>query len=320
MLYNFEKPKDAYQIIPQFLTEKGPATFPPYVTFQLVDKCNFKCIMCPRTYIESTNTHFDLDLFKKAIDEISLQGSLIRFIGFDEPFLYKHIKEAISYVKSKKLILHITTNGSLLNSEMREHIVKEKVDSMIFSFQGLSKEEYCAMRAVPLSTYDKVMSNVRSLFHERQNKLPYLKLTTTITSRDDLSCEEEFRREHMQFLDEIQITGFTHFVQVDEYFGRNSIWNELKLKPQKLIKNKKCFYPNYDMIVRANGGVYPCCGSFTEEMKIGNISTQSIREVWDSMELAKVREKTCSGDLEHFSDCKYCPIRYEDEEIKNPVL
>lgn len=320
MQYNFEKPTDAYKEIPRFRHEKGAAPFPPYVTFQLVDQCNFKCIMCPRTYIESTSTHLDLDLFKKCIDEIAVHGSLVRFIGFDEPLLYRHIKEAITYVKSKKLMLHITTNGSLMNPSMREHIIKEKVDSMIFSFQGLSADEYCTMRAVPHSMYEKVMGNIRALHAERKEGLPYLKLTTTITNRDQPHQEQSFRAEHGSYLDEIQVTGFTHFVQVDEYFGKGSIWDQLKVERPVLVQGKKCFYPNYDMIVRANGGIYPCCGSFTEEMKVGNVGLNTLQEIWDSTELGQLRARTCSGDLEHYSDCKYCPIRYEDKEIKNPVL
>ncbi len=317
-MYNFNHFSDAYKKSREFLKKDEVAIFPPYVTFQLVNRCNFQCIMCPVSYVKSNKDELNFELFKKAIDEIAKYGSLIRFIGYSEPFLYSHIKEAITYVKDKNLKLHITTNGSLLNEELIDFIIEKKVDSIVFSFQGLDENEYLFMRNTTKNKFDKLLQNIQNLF-QKKDKFPFMKITTTVTKRDNLTLQNEFIKKYLNYVDEVQITGFTHFIHIDEYFNKPTIWSELNIQKPTQNENVKCFLPNYEMLIKHNGYILQCCGAFTNEMKVENIAKNSLYDIWHSKKANEIRQITTNGNLTYFSDCKVCPIRYSYEEISNSV-
>jgi len=315
MKYNFKTVQDAYSETRKYCVDDAKAQFPPYVTFELVNKCNFKCVMCPVTYTEGSRKELDFELFKKAIDEISQYGSAIRFIGYDEPLLYPQIKEAIKYVKEKKLLLHITTNASLLNNNnLYKTFVEEGVDSVIISMQGLSKEEYCSMRQLSDKTYSEVISNIKKLYDYRVTNKPYIKITSTITQRDSHSDAKEFAKIHLDYVDEVQITGWTHFVAIKEQYGQENIMNEMQVKAPTFKAHTPCYVPNYEMIIKSDGNIMPCCNTTTSSLLIGKTGENSLMEAWDSKKALSIRKDTNSSDLSKHEDCNHCQIRYEEPE------
>lgn len=318
-MYKFDNFRDAYKESRKYNKKGKTAYFPPYCTFELTNTCNLRCIICPTTYLKRNKNELDFELFKKVVDEISYYKSLIRFIGYDEPLLYSRIKDVIQYVKAKNLLLHLTTNGSLLNKEIIETIVDTRVDSIIFSFQGFTKEEYCTMRNVKPDTYQKVINNIRLLYNSRQDNKLSIKITTTITDRDNPEDKDKFIKAHLNYADEVQISGFTHLIPIGQLFGKNDVWEKLKINKPKKIAKLNCFIPNYEMIIRADGNVYPCCSAFNEDLLIGNIKEDTLFDIWHSKRAKEIRETVGRGDLERYQDCTVCPIRYEHENIGNTV-
>ena len=76
----------------------------------------------------------DLDVFKRLIDDVSKFSPTI-FLTGGEPFLYKEIIGLIEYIKQKKLICWIVTNGTLLDKYAND-IVKLGVDVIYVSLDG----------------------------------------------------------------------------------------------------------------------------------------------------------------------------------------
>jgi len=102
-MYNFQSVSEAYEESRKFRDLGQTAPFPPYVTFELTNCCNFKCKMCYRTYVHKERKDIELDFLKTALDEICNWGSMIRFLGYEEPFLYPHIEKAIEIVIRDRL-------------------------------------------------------------------------------------------------------------------------------------------------------------------------------------------------------------------------
>jgi len=310
--YNFKNFKEAYSFARQ---AKTAPEFPPYVTFELTSHCNFKCIMCPHTYMERKQRHMDFNLFKKAVDEIAEYGSAVRFIGLSEPFLHPQIIEAMEYVKSKGLLLHITTNASVINTGHIERILDLGLDSIIFSMQGLTKQEYSFMRGC--ADYDTVVSNIKKLHSMRAGSLkPYMKMTTTITERDDAGGIELFKQEHSKYCDEVQITGTTCFTRIEKDYAKRGIHEKLGIKQPKRLEKIRCRAPYYELLVNANGRVSPCCSDSDEVFVIGDIALQSLRQMWDSQLLKAIRKVLDEGKTSLLSNCINCVINYEANHYK----
>lgn len=244
---------------------------------------------------------------------------MVRFIGYCEPLMYEHIKDAVNYVKSKGgLLLHMTTNASMLDKGMSEFLVEAGLDSIIFSFQGGSKDEYIAMRnlsAPPM--YEKVIENIKYLYSIKKDLR--MKLTTTVTKRDSAAEIEDFIATHSAYVDEVQVSGFTHFVHVSDHFGKEKIWDEFGLDRPDLKGKVKCFLPNFEMLVKPNGDICACCGAYTEGLVYGNVYQESLMDIWRGGRAEQLRTKICGGDLEELENCRVCPVRYKYDNIDNAV-
>jgi len=318
-MYKFKDFRDAYEESKKYRGISKLADFPPYVTFEVTNLCNFRCVMCQATYLKGKGQNINFEIFKKAVDEIASYGSLVRFIGYGEPFLYKDIMKAIEYVKSKGILLHITTNGSMLDEAIAKNVISAGVDVVLFSMQGLSEAEYCAMRDVQRPMYKKIIENMERLYGLRKGKRPYIKITTTITERDKPEDKQAFIEAHLKHADEVQVTGSTHFVHVDELFGDKGIWDKMHVARPAEAKGRRCFVGNYEMLIKADGDVCICCGAFTRDLRIGNVKDDSLFNIWHSQEAGRVRDSIGAGELEKFKDCSVCPIRFDYENAGSTV-
>jgi len=318
-MYDFNKPEDAYKV--SRLCNRGGVTadFPPYVTFELIDDCNFTCRMCHVSYRRKSKTEMEFGLFQKCLDDIAKYGSLVRFIGYCEPFMYSKIRDAITNVKKKKLQLHITTNGSLLDRPMIDFILASKIDCVIFSFQGFTAEEFCFMRKVSRAVYNKVTDNIRSLFEMRVSDKPFIRVTTTITDRDDPADRHGFVERHSKYADEVQVTGTTHFVTLETLFSVRNIMKQSNVKAPKKAAAARCFIPNYEMKISENGDVYICCSAITDDLLIGNAREDSLYNLWHSEKSVNIRKTLSDGHLERFRECSACSARYEYEDTGNAL-
>lgn len=316
-MYRFKTIGDAYSEARKYNRHESTAPFPPYVTIELLNRCNFRCMMCSLTYMENEEEQFPLHRLKELIDRLAEIGSAVRFIGFCEPLMYRHIKEAVSYVKKKGLLLHLTTNASLLTREMSDFLVSAGLDSIIFSFQGGSRDEYTLMRSLGAGVYDRVIENIKYLRSVRKNTA--MKLTTTITGRDSREDIEQFIKTHSEYVDEVQVSGLTHFVHVSDHFGKKEIWSELGIDRPEMKESAKCFLPNFEMLIKPDGSACACCGAYTRSLVYGNVFENDILEIWQGGHAEKLRTKICGGELQSLENCRVCPVRYSYPGIDNAV-
>ena len=98
--------------------------FPFLVDVELTNHCNLKCIFCGQQAMTRPKG-FMSENFKKIVNECSQYNTPIRFIRWGEPFLHPNIIEFSKYVKSKGLLLHITTNGLA----MKESDIKALIET-----------------------------------------------------------------------------------------------------------------------------------------------------------------------------------------------
>ncbi len=319
-MYTFNSVRDCYEYSRNYNEEGHYCDFPPYITFELTSFCNLRCIMCPKTYSSDRNIHMDIDLFKKCIREIQDYGSMVRFIGYGEPLLYKHILEAIGIVKEAGILLHITTNGHLIDDRIIEELIDNQVDSIIFSFQGLTPEEYCLMRNTGLKQYKNLITNIQKLHEERSRrggKYPSIKVTTTITNRDAMRDAPRFRDFHLNHADEVQITGFTSFSHLEGVPDARDFYSTLGITRPDYTPARKCYLTNYEMIIRSNGNIFPCCSAYLPQMSIGNVYNESLYSIWHSAKARNIRKITNAGNLSKIEQCRLCSINYRYPDIYN---
>jgi radical SAM protein with 4Fe4S-binding SPASM domain len=90
--------------------------------------------------------------------------------------------------------------------------------------------------------------------------------------------------------------------------GGNITWIGDDEDSVEALKGTQCYYPFYKMFVDWNGDVLFCSNDWGKEIVVGNLIQQSVREVWLSKEMMKIRRRLAEGNRDQ-SPCDKCNVK-----------
>jgi MoaA/NifB/PqqE/SkfB family radical SAM enzyme len=286
--------------------------FPFLVDIELTNHCNLKCIFCGQQAMTREKGFISEGTFQKIIDECSLHSTPVRFIRWGEPFLHEKIIDFCKYTKSKDVPLHITNNGLVIKESDMRALIDMEVDSLIFSFQGTTKEQYEIMRNNKL--YDKLTSNIHKLIKMRGNKSkPFIHISSTITDESGIE-KENFINAWGHIVDSVDI-GKTNLSRIpDHKIESTETVDKVKtLREQEAIKKeyRPCNEVYQKLSVNWDGKVTCCCGDYDDFLIVGNISDDTLYNIWNnSKELKAFRELLDNMLHRSLSLCSTCYLAY----------
>lgn len=288
--------------------------FPPLVDVELTNFCNLNCLFCNQQVMTREKGFMRDDIFRKIVDECAEYGTPIRLIRFGEPFLHKKIIEYCRYAKDKGVKVHITNNGLIINEDHMRHIVELGVDSMIFSFQGATKDEYQKMRNN--DKYDLLVSNIKRLVEIRgDSEKPFIQVSSTMTNESKEEVDA-FVSYWSGIVDAVSVgkTNLSSF-SMDQVKSFEKIGKIEYLRTQETIEKKyvPCVEVYQKLSVDYDGKVTGCCGDHDRLLQVGDVNKESLHEIWNSSKLLK-SYRTLLDNMRHssLSLCRTCYHTYED--------
>ena len=251
-----------------------------HIEFSINGTCNRRCIFCPRVDPEkypNISTSLDIKVFKKMIlelKEVNFNGR-ISFSGFGEPLLTKNLYEYIEITKQnlKEVFIEITTNGDVLLSKNGPDILKKLFSS------GLTN--------IKVSLYDG---------HEQ------IEPTENLKKKLNLSDEQFIIRK--RYLGPEESYGLTISNRAGAIELKNDVF-ELKALSEPL--KKPCYFPFYKMMIDYNGDVLICSNDWKKEAAVGNITSESILDIWVSKKFIDIRKKLSQANR-NYKPCKTCDV------------
>lgn len=292
---------------------KNPFNYPlpgfPYILdMEATNVCNLNCIMCPHQIMTRERGYMDFDIYKGIVDECAREGLLgMRFIRFGEPLLNPKIFEMIKYAKGRGIITHMTTNGISLTRSKAKKVIDSGIDSIIFSLQGTTGNEYERMRDNKL--YGKLVSNIKYLVELRGEKdlsRPHIQVTTTTL---DESKEEvdRFVREWSEIVDFVDCwyTSLLRLTDVERVKGL--------IARQTVLEHAvggRCAEVMRKAGIDWNGDMTACCGDFDAELYVGTYPEKTIKELWNGEEFNAIRRILATGDRSKIEFCRLCTSKF----------
>ena len=289
-----------------------PCEFPFLVDIELTNHCNLKCSFCGQQAMTREKGFISEGTFQKIIDECELHNTPVRFIRWGEPFLHEKIIDFCKYTKSKDLPLHITNNGLAIKESDMNALIDMGVDSLVFSFQGTTKEQYEIMRNN--KQYDKLKSNILKLIKIRGGKSkPFIHISTTITKESEMEIEN-FVNFWGHIVDFVSI-GKTNLSRMpDQKIKSAEAVEKIKiLRKQETIKKDytPCNEVYQKLSVNWDGKVTCCCGDYDDFLIVGNISDDTLYNIWNnSKELKAFRELLDNMMHKSLTLCNTCYHAY----------
>ncbi|MFH1091224.1 MAG: radical SAM protein [Pseudomonadota bacterium] len=287
-----------------------PGDFPLHVDVDTTNACNLRCTMCPRThYLDTGRTAWapkgkigfiDFKLYQKIIDQAADGGAYsIKINWLGEPLLHPEVIEQVHYAHQRGLEVMMNTNATLLNREMSERLLEAGLADVFFSVDSPYPEVYEQTRVG--ARFEQVLGHIRT-FIETQQRLGLYHVQTRVSMVID-PCRPEIEKEKEDFkrlfldlgLAEIGY-GLLTDMKVDyrQEYGR--------------IEGFVCRDIFHRLFVFLDGEIGPCCGHWERGFRLGNIKTDTLKNIWHNRSYQVLRETHAGGRYDRIPMCRACSV------------
>ncbi len=297
------------------LVEAIPLKGPLSVYIEPTNICNFKCIFCPESfsdYEERAGGLFRLspEDFAHIAEQIKNIGTVetLNFYMMGEPLANKHLIEYIESAKcqalGRKLIL--TSNGSLLNSDKYEKLCKSGLDYLRISIYGPNEAAHAANTgsAIKLARIKENVAGLKAFRDSHGYSKPYIYLKM---------IESRLPAENQAFLDTFRDTGDEVLLEPvmnwnDPEQGNLSQVNPTELQQSSYFSHKKeaCPFPFYTVVIHSDLRVSACCVDWDKKTLIGDLRTQSLKEIWNGEKLRTLQLRHLEKRRHELEGCRNC--------------
>ncbi|MEW6367396.1 MAG: radical SAM/SPASM domain-containing protein [Acidobacteriota bacterium] len=280
------------------------------------NRCNLRCRVCPQStprQAASAQGMMDFDLYKKIIDEASLYLHDLNLFHTGESLLHRDIFKMIRYAKQKGLTTRLHTNGALLTTPFSEQIIDSGLDLLSFSFDGYDKETYESMRV--RGNFDKTLGNIRRFLEikkQRQSRLPY-------TIFEVMNIFQGARNGRAEFEGRFKGLPLDRFVvkEAHNWAGTYEVGGESGVVKQVFTC---CTFPWYALVVFWDGRVDPCPQDFFGDIFLGDLTKQTIAEVWNGEPMLRLRRRMVAKNVDGIVPCETCDMLERESFLGVPTL
>jgi len=263
---------------------------PIHLDFEIIDNCNFRCNMCPRSTDLpfdkkkkiNTGIEFPFDTYKSIIDYGVKNGLLSVSFGVgDEPLLNKKLMKFVKYAHKKNIMdIRMHTNGLLMTPDISKEFIENGITWLSISLDAVDEESF--MQARNNRKYDEIVKNINDFLEIRKNlssDLPSIRLSYILIDENHINQKDRFIEKWVGKVDHVGIQNCMDF-NVSKYGN---------------IRKFFCQDPFRRLWIRANGDVYPCCcmvhvSSMLNTGYMGNIKDKTISEIWNGDKMNDFRK------------------------------
>ncbi|MEJ2079070.1 MAG: radical SAM/SPASM domain-containing protein [Acidobacteriota bacterium] len=271
--------------------------FPDHVYVELTNICNARCTICATPAMKRPRKIMSRELFAKLAGECGewKARKLLPFLHGESllvPGVLDYFREARRLAPGTHV--NLTTNGSRLDEQTAEAILQERlVDSLIVSIDGGDKETYEGIR-IGLD-YDEVRENVARFIRRRNElgmKLP--RVSIAMVTVDENKHTRERLRKVWEEADEVRFSVYFNWAGRLTNSGR---------PPHKVNFCERLYHY---ITILADGRVAMCCFDSEAEHTVGDVTRQTIHEVWHSPAFAEKRRLLYEKRFDQLEICGRC--------------
>lgn len=292
-------------------------------------RCNHGCVMCdfPSRHL-AEKKEMSTSEIKSLLDELAaLPSAGVSFYG-GEPLVRPDIIELMEHAHRTGMLVHLATNGFLIDRKMAERIVRAGTDAVSVSLDGATPEVHDRQRGVA-GAFTRAVNAIRYLAESKKTSSAEVRIvaTTILTPANmgevrqmvelgrSLGADSHTLYEAQPL---ISLPNRLNIEEIDTLKRTNRLIGRLKNEYPDYIDNSsqyirivdrmlagetvrlKCFAPYTDLFIDPYGNLYPCNHLLGMAMPQGRYRTGRLKEIWYSDEYQKTRDR-----LADCADCDY---------------
>ncbi len=286
---------------------EGAAEYPMMLVLSFVYPCNALCPHCPYTNSNIRKEYRDMpfmqpEIFKKIADESGPHHAYLRISGGGEPMLHPQGTELLVYAKEKGCKIGLITNGSLFNEENSRALLTAGVDMIEFSVDACEPESYSVVRAG--LEWETLVENFERMVALRAELRSPSKIVCSAVHQQgiDIDAVEKFW---------IDGKGADYLIKRKFLtWGTNTTLDGTRsADPSAYLEseNLPCPFIFERLNIDSRGTVMVCGYDISANTSMGNVATESIRDIWHGRGFEFYRQKHLDGKGADIPLCSGCP-------------
>ncbi len=213
------------------------------------------------------------------------------------------LNRKIEYIRKQKpnLDIMLLTNGSLLTPQKFKEFEDLGLTSVRVSFYGTDAKSYSHLMGVKPQAFERVKEYLLEISKIRTRTK--LLLTMNIISNDCQAVNDDWIKFWEEKVDLLEVWSPHNWVDGVSY---------RKVQDEKLATCGRPF--NGPLQVQVDGTVNMCCFDYDGKLTLGDLKTQSLKEIFFSPLFQKIVACHTSGDFKESGlICEHCDQRNKDK-------
>ena len=276
--------------------------YPIVAMLEPTNRCNIRCALCPTSQDKTTRALgvMSWDDYRTIIDRIQPYIPTLYLMFAGEPFVCRDFERMVGYARQNHIETITSTNATLLNQDRARRLVHAGLDRLIVSIDGLTKETYERYRRG--ARFERVVENVRGLIAYRNRlgvRRPYvlMQFIAMRHNQHEIPRLRAFKREtgvdrvHVKAVSVPTWQGdgedvYRQWVPEAPDLTRYQVGARTiqVAKPQSVCEWVR------KTVVYWDGTVAMCCYDVDGRHTFGNLTRQTLPEIWDSRAYRAARE------------------------------
>ena len=289
---------------------------PVSLSFEPTTSCNLRCPECPsglRSFTRPTGMA-ERSFFEKTIDEIHKDILYLIFYFQGEPYLHPQFTELVRYAASKKIYTATSTNAHYLSDEKAKATIESGLDRLIISIDGTTQDVYEQYRVG--GNLEKVIEGAKRIVKwkkELKSKKPFVVFQFLVVKPNEHQTEEVKKLAKEVGVDDVwfktaQVYDYendpNNLIPSNSKYSRYQLNSDGQYTPKNKMLNH-CWKLWHANVITWDGLVVPCCFDKDALHRLGDLKTESFKEVWQSSTYKTFRQKLLKGRKE-IDICSNC--------------
>lgn len=297
-------PDTSLEVVWRSLNERLSAS--PHVDFvEITNVCQGRCVMCnvglglhhrPRGFIEP-------QLFERIVSQLGSDPGRtpLTLHNSGEPLLHPQLTELIAIARRGGVKTEISTNPGLLDLPGYRALRDAGLDRLILALDATDPTTLRTIRGAGVRP-ERAFENLDAIITDRAaaaDSAPEI-----LVQFVQLSLNAHQQEAFLARYGRLGLPGVTAFVKPLEAPANSPLFIA-GATPERFF----CTAPWSSIGVLWDGRVVPCCYDANATTVLGDLSTQSLTEVWKSDQVARLRERIRTDRCERGELCHECPNR-----------
>ena len=245
-----------------------------------------------------------MELFRKIIDEAATIGRIeeVCLTGLGEPLLDRQVVERVRYIRKKMPLIQtmLYTNGSNLSDEKVKGLRDAGLGVLYISLNAVNRDK--RLQIMGLDDYEIVETKIKEAIRIAGDRMKVV--VKAVVSKDLMENGEsdEFLKKWGGPFNEVnQATGkYGHAFLHLEGNWAGEMW------PMRVKPTTACSRALNQIMVLWDGRVSLCCFDGEGEVILGDLNTQTIREVFNGPPATGIRQAHAEGKRGELKLCATC--------------